>query len=122
VTHTRTQIQPNSGQCSGTSGLRNLPNIDSLGPVKFLSSTAFLAPPYFCFFPFSNLLGNPFVKLICLGLIWGYLHHFCAGIRYLFLDLEIGVDKAAANRSAVSVMVISLTLTAILGLRLFGLF
>jgi succinate dehydrogenase / fumarate reductase cytochrome b subunit len=55
-------------------------------------------------------------------LIWGYLHHFCAGIRYLFLDLEIGVDKAAANRSAVSVMVISLTLTAILGLRLFGLF
>ncbi|MBU3725937.1 MAG: succinate dehydrogenase, cytochrome b556 subunit [Polynucleobacter sp.] len=71
---------------------------------------------------FSNLLGNPFVKLICLGLIWGYLHHFCAGIRYLFLDLEIGVDKAAANRSAVSVMVISLTLTAILGLRLFGLF
>ncbi|MBM3349689.1 MAG: succinate dehydrogenase, cytochrome b556 subunit, partial [Betaproteobacteria bacterium] len=70
----------------------------------------------------SNFLGNPFVKLICLGLIWGYLHHFCAGIRYLFLDLEIGVDKAAANRSAVSVMVISLTLTAILGLRLFGLF
>ena len=62
------------------------------------------------------------MKLICLGLIWGYLHHFCAGIRYLLLDLEIGVDKAAANRSAVSVMAISLTLTAILGLRLFGLF
>ncbi|NDI27074.1 MAG: succinate dehydrogenase, cytochrome b556 subunit [Burkholderiaceae bacterium] len=68
---------------------------------------------------FNNLALH---QSICLGLIWGYLHHFCAGIRYLFLDLEIGVDKAAANRSAVSVMVISLTLTAILGLRLFGLF
>jgi len=31
--------------------LRNLPNIDFHGLAKFLSSTAFLAPPYFCFFP-----------------------------------------------------------------------
>lgn len=69
---------------------------------------------------FSNLMGNPIIKLICLGLIWGFLHHFCAGIRYLLLDLEMGVDKAAANRSAISVMIISLLLTAILGLRLFG--
>jgi hypothetical protein len=34
----------------------------------------------------------------------------------------MGVDKAAANRSAISVMIISLALTAILGLRLFGVF
>ncbi|NDA16754.1 MAG: succinate dehydrogenase, cytochrome b556 subunit [Burkholderiaceae bacterium] len=71
---------------------------------------------------FKGYVSHPLVKLAILAVCWGYLHHFCAGIRYLFLDLEIGVDKAAANRSAVSVMVISLTLTAILGLRLFGLF
>jgi len=71
---------------------------------------------------FSNLMGHPLVKLICLGLIWGFLHHFFAGIRYLMLDLEMGVDKAAANRSAITVMIISLALTAILGLRLFGVF
>ncbi|NCZ84943.1 MAG: succinate dehydrogenase, cytochrome b556 subunit, partial [Burkholderiaceae bacterium] len=71
---------------------------------------------------FKGYVSHPLVKLAILAVSWGYLHHFCAGIRYLFLDLEIGVDKAAANRSAVSVMVISLTLTAILGLRLFGLF
>jgi succinate dehydrogenase / fumarate reductase cytochrome b subunit len=71
---------------------------------------------------FANLMGNPIIQLICLGLIWGFIHHFCAGIRYLFLDLEMGVDKAAANRSAISVMIVSLALTAILGLRLFGVF
>jgi succinate dehydrogenase / fumarate reductase cytochrome b subunit len=71
---------------------------------------------------FSNLMGHPLAKLICLGLIWGFLHHFFAGIRYLMMDLEMGVDKAAANRSAITVMIISLALTAILGLRLFGVF
>jgi succinate dehydrogenase / fumarate reductase cytochrome b subunit len=50
------------------------------------------------------------------------LHHFCAGIRYLLLDLEIGVEKADANRSAIIVFFLGLALTAIVGLKLFGLY
>jgi Tol biopolymer transport system component len=30
-------------------------------------------------------------------LIWAYCHHFCAGIRYLFLDLNKGLDLPAAR-------------------------
>ncbi|MGH8706639.1 MAG: succinate dehydrogenase, cytochrome b556 subunit, partial [Burkholderiales bacterium] len=30
------------------------------------------------------------VKLSLLALIWAYCHHFCAGIRFLFLDLDRG--------------------------------
>ena len=71
---------------------------------------------------FQALTDSFFVKLICLGLIWGFLHHFCAGIRYLLLDLEIGVEKADAYRSAMIVLMVSLALTAILGAKLFGLF
>ncbi len=71
---------------------------------------------------FQVLTDSFFVKLICLGLIWGFLHHFCAGIRYLLLDLEIGVEKAGAFRSAMIVLMVSLALTAILGAKLFGLF
>jgi succinate dehydrogenase / fumarate reductase cytochrome b subunit len=55
-------------------------------------------------------------------LIWSFLHHFCAGIRYLLLDLEIGVEKIAANKSAIIVLIVSLTLTAAVGAKLFGLF
>jgi len=71
---------------------------------------------------FTAVLANPFAKLIILGLIWAYLHHFCAGIRYLMLDLHKGIDKASSAKTAVSVLVISLILTAIFGAKLFGLF
>jgi succinate dehydrogenase / fumarate reductase cytochrome b subunit len=64
--------------------------------------------------------GNPIVKLILLALIWGYLHHFCAGIRYLVLDLHIGMDKVSAQKSAGMVLGVSLALTLVFGLKLFG--
>jgi succinate dehydrogenase / fumarate reductase cytochrome b subunit len=38
------------------------------------------------------------------------------------LDLEIGVEKSEANRSAIIVLVIGLALTAVVGLKMFGLY
>jgi succinate dehydrogenase / fumarate reductase cytochrome b subunit len=63
-----------------------------------------------------------FAKLVLLGLIWAYLHHFCAGLRHLLMDLDIGVDKAAGRHSAAGVLAVSLVLTLVLALKLFGLF
>ncbi len=63
---------------------------------------------------------NPLFKLVLLALIWGYLHHFCAGIRYLTLDLHMGSDKITAQKTAGVVFAVSLGLTVILGLKLFG--
>ena len=71
---------------------------------------------------FQAITGHVLVKIIALGLIWCFLHHFCAGIRYLLLDLEIGVEKADANRSAIVVFFLGLALTAVVGLKLFGLY
>lgn len=62
------------------------------------------------------------VKLLLLGLAWALLHHLAAGVRYLFLDLHIGVDKAASVKSALAVYAVSLPLTLLVGLRLFGVF
>ena len=70
---------------------------------------------------FQAIVANPLAKLVLLGLIWSFLHHFFAGIRYLLLDREIGIDKVPANRSAIGVLIISLSLTLILGAKLFGL-
>lgn len=69
---------------------------------------------------FAVLTGNWLVKLILLGLIWAFLHHFCMGIRILLIDIHVGVEKQQAHSSAVAVMVVSLALTAILGLKLLG--
>ena len=58
------------------------------------------------------------VKLLLLGLLWAFLHHFCMGIRILLIDVHVGVDKAAAALSAKLVLAVSLFLTAILGAKL----
>ena len=70
------------------------------------------------FTTFKAVVGNPLVKLILLGLMWAYLHHFCMGVRILLLDMHIGIEKAQARASAIAVLVVSLTLTAILGVKL----
>ncbi|SAI68351.1 succinate dehydrogenase cytochrome B subunit [Bordetella ansorpii] len=70
----------------------------------------------------AQYFDNVLVKLIVLALVWGYLHHFCAGIRYLALDLHIGIDKASARKSAGVVFGVSLALTAVFALKLFGAF
>lgn len=65
---------------------------------------------------------HPLVKLVILALAWSYLHHFCAGIRHLVMDLHIGLSKEEAGKSATIVMVVSLALTALVALKLFGAF
>ncbi|KAB0584914.1 succinate dehydrogenase, cytochrome b556 subunit [Ideonella dechloratans] len=63
-----------------------------------------------------------FVKLVCLGLIWGYLHHFTAGVRHLWMDATHSVTKEQGRSSAIVTLVISLGLTVLLGTKLFGLY
>jgi succinate dehydrogenase / fumarate reductase cytochrome b subunit len=62
------------------------------------------------------------VKLVALGLIWGYLHHLIAGLRHLYMDARHAVSKEFGASSALVVLVVSLGLTAILGAKLFGLY
>lgn len=57
-------------------------------------------------------LGLAPVKLALLVLAWAYCHHFCAGIRYLLLDLNAGVELRTARISSLAVIVAGLLLTA----------
>ena len=63
-----------------------------------------------------------FPRLVLLALIWADLHHFCAGIRYLLLDLHVGIEKEQARTSASVVFGVSLALTVVVALKLFGAF
>lgn len=63
---------------------------------------------------FKAVAAHPVAKLLLAGLIWAYMHHFCAGIRFLLLDLHVGIDLQSARASSVAVLVVSLVLTAIL--------
>ncbi|SFM08518.1 succinate dehydrogenase, cytochrome b556 subunit [Variovorax sp. OV329] len=63
------------------------------------------------------------VKLVALALIWAYLHHFCAGLRHLWMDVShSAVNKEFGKTSALAVLAISVLLTVVLGLKLFGVY
>ena len=64
------------------------------------------------------VLAHPLAKLMLLGLLWAFLHHFCAGLRYLAIDLDYGVELAQARASSKMVLAVSLVLTVLLGARL----
>src|SRR6478735_6657263 len=61
-------------------------------------------------------------KLVAFALIWGYLMHFCAGLRHLWMDATHAVDFEFGRNSALVTIVISTLLTLALGAKLFGLF
>lgn len=71
---------------------------------------------------FKGFTSHWFVKLVILALVWAYLHHFSAGVRHLFMDLHIGLDKDSGRKSAVAVFAVSLPLTLLVALKLFGAF
>jgi succinate dehydrogenase cytochrome b subunit len=54
------------------------------------------------------------MSLAKLGLtvfIWAYAHHFCAGIRFLFLDLNKAIEIRQARMTSYLVFVASIALT-----------
>ena len=63
-------------------------------------------------------LDLPLVKLGMLLFVWAYAHHFCAGIRFLLLDINRGIELKQARLSSVFVLLISLLLTAWFGVKL----
>lgn len=65
-----------------------------------------------------EVLNHPLARLALVGMLWAFLHHFCSGIRYLVIDLNIGSSLAGSRASSKWVMAISLTLTVLLGARL----
>ena len=43
---------------------------------------------------FAALMGHWLVKLFLIGMLWSFLHHFFAGLRFLLLDVHVASDGA----------------------------
>jgi succinate dehydrogenase / fumarate reductase cytochrome b subunit len=66
----------------------------------------------------TEYLAHPLLKLVLLGLMWAFLHHFCAGLRYLAIDMHLLPTLALARSSSKWVLAVSLSLTVLLGVKL----
>ena len=62
---------------------------------------------------FKLLMSYWAIKLILIGLVWAYLHHLCAGIRHLALDLHYGTELPAARATSWAVLAVSIVLTLV---------
>lgn len=78
---------------------------------KSLTSAEFYSASY-------SLATCSFVKVIYIILVWAIMHHMCAGVRFLFLDIHKGIDRATAQKTAKIVLLVSLILTAVLGVMI----
>jgi succinate dehydrogenase / fumarate reductase, cytochrome b subunit len=67
----------------------------------------------------KDITGAWYIKVIALGFIWSFCHHFFCGLRYLALDLHKGLEKHQARQSAAVVMGCSLLATAFFAYKLF---
>ena len=99
-----------------------LHRISGVGLVLFLPFLLYLfdqslASPE-SFANYQSLTGNWFVKLILFGLLWAFMHHFCAGIRFLLLDMHKGLELETARMSSKIVLGVSIALTLIIGVAL----
>jgi succinate dehydrogenase / fumarate reductase cytochrome b subunit len=65
-----------------------------------------------------NILQHPAVKIFLLFVSWASIHHFCAGLRYLAVDMHWISDLVQARISSKAVMVASLVLTIFVGVKL----
>ena len=60
------------------------------------------------------LFSHPLLKLALVIIGWSICHHLFAGIRYLLLDADIGIDLASARLSAKLVMAAAILSTLVI--------
>ena len=63
----------------------------------------------------QQILSQPLIMFVQILLLWSISHHFFAGIRFLLIDAEIGVEKSQARFGAWLVLLAeAITLVAII--------
>ncbi len=60
----------------------------------------------------------PLLKLVSIALLWALLHHLLAGLRFLAIDMGVGVKLGPARASSKAVLALGLVLTLLIGVRL----
>lgn len=70
------------------------------------------------FVALQDYLRSPVTKLMLLLPLWFFLHHLCAGIRHLALDLHIGITLTQARIGSMLVVVAGILLTVLIGIIL----
>lgn len=53
----------------------------------------------------TEILQRPIVQLLSLVLLWSLIHHLFAGLRYLLMDFDLGLEKVQSIKIAWTVII-----------------
>ena len=60
---------------------------------------------------FRGVFAHPLTKLLLIGLAWALFHHLFAGIRFLLMDVHLGLELRRARASSVIVIAAAIVCT-----------
>lgn len=66
----------------------------------------------------TETLRYPTSKALLIVALWALMHHMCAGIRHLLMNMHLGLNLSQARTSSRWVLSVSLSLTALGGVWL----
>jgi len=66
-----------------------------------------------------EILSTPLLQLASLILLWSIVHHLLAGIRFLLIDFDIGLEKQQATRFAWLVLIFEALVFVLLAVGIF---
>lgn len=64
-----------------------------------------------------NVLRSPFTKLVLIGLVWAFFHHFFAGLRHLAMDVHWMTTLMKARYTSKIVLILGVLATLIFALK-----
>ncbi len=64
----------------------------------------------------GEYLGCSWFLPIYFVFVWGFVHHLFAGIRYLLIDIEVGVEREIAIKSSYVVLVAAFLVSLLIAL------
>jgi succinate dehydrogenase / fumarate reductase cytochrome b subunit len=88
----------------------------SAGVLLYLFQESLASPESYV--RFRAVADHWLAKLFLTGMLWAFLHHFFAGLRYLLLDVDIGSELRTTRAVSWGVLGTSLVLTVVLGVCL----
>jgi succinate dehydrogenase / fumarate reductase, cytochrome b subunit len=67
---------------------------------------------------YRAIFEQPLIKLILIGLLWALFHHLFAGIRFLLLDVHVGLELKATRASSMLVLAAGVVCAIVCGVLL----
>ena len=70
------------------------------------------------FAAFKSMVAQWPAKVVLLAVLWAYLHHLCAGLRHLVMDLDWATELASARLTSMLELAVSIGVTFAIGVKL----